>query len=311
MSNAPPPTPAEMEAILAEVGLSERLSGLPTDLGSSGRLHVYIFGDVVVKCDQSPDGRRALRERHALALMEGSGLPVPRLLGSGRWREGQGWVALSRLDGSVPADAALLAHRASPAVARQMGALCARLHAGPTPPGFGTWARGSTSLIEDHEAGTASVVSMARGSSLITPTELDRLEVDLARLRESVLSAPKRPVLVHRDVQARNILVDPSGDVCALLDFETAAGGDPAEDFSPAGLDWGGESFAAYCSGYAAAGGRLDPDAPSRVAHRVLNWVLVIYAYLGHIVPDYLVPAREAWLRIEAGELPDLSPIGS
>jgi aminoglycoside phosphotransferase (APT) family kinase protein len=190
-----------------------------------------------------------------------------------------------------------------------MGALTARLHSGPTPPGFGTWARGCSSLLEDHETATVSLIKMAEGSDLIGPVALAQLTSQLFRLRESLSTAPAMPVLAHRDVQARNLLVDDAGRVCALLDFETAAGGDPAEDFSPIGLDWVNQAFAAFCAGYAGAGGRLDQDAPARVAHRLLGWVLVIFAYLGHIAPIYLEPARRAWDRIEAGELPALGPV--
>lgn len=262
MADPGEPTLDEIAAILDQVGVPLTVRSLPPDRGSAGRLHVYVFDEVVVKCDQSSDGRRSLRERCALELLDGAGLPVPRLLGAGSWRSDQGWVALSRLDGTVPPDALLLAHEPSESVARSMGHLSARLHAGPTPPGFGTWARGPFSLREDHETGTAAVLRMAEGSDLISALELKQLASELARLRESLISAPRTPVLVHRDVQPRNLLVDEAGEVCALLDFETAAGGDPAEDFSPIGLDWSNSSFVAFCDGYAGAGGRLEPMRP-------------------------------------------------
>jgi len=303
------PSVAEVRAVLAEVGAPADVVELPPDLGSRGRHHVFVFDEVVVKLDLSSDGRRALREMSALELLTPTDLPVPRLLGSGQWRGARRWVAQSRLAGDPPPDALLLAHAPSPGLAAAMGAVGARLHAGPTPPGFGTWAHGPVSLAEDHRRLAGSVAGMAEDAGLLGDSELRRLLEELDRLREALDSAPAVPVLAHRDVQARNVLVDSTGALAGLLDFETAGGGDPAEDFSRFALDWSGPAFAAFCDGYHRAGGRLDADAPTRVAHHALAWALVIFAYVGKLAPDYVEPARQAWARIEAGERPDLGRV--
>ena len=135
--------------------------------------------------------------------------------------------------------------------------------------------------------------------------ELDDL-LGLLQATAGPLSEITEPVLAHRDVQPRNVLIDDKGVLTALLDFESAAGGDRAEDFRVVGLDWPSPAFASFAAAYAAAGGRLDETFADRIAHYVLEWALAIFAYLGGIAPAYLGPARTAIERVREGERPTL-----
>lgn len=86
-----------------------------------------------------------------------------------------------------------------------------------------------------------------------------------ARLLADPLMPSYRPVLQHGDLWYENILVDEGGTrLTGVVDFEDAAGGDPAQDFAT--LLHLGEAFAAEAiAAYQAAGGALDPTFAYRL----------------------------------------------
>lgn len=282
---------------------------VPPDLGSDGRMHVYVFDDVVVKFDGRHHSGSMVRERSALELLAGTDLPVPQLVAAGDLPDGRRWCAITKLAGEPPPDALIPAHDVSPPLARQMGEQIARLHQAVQPPGFGTWDRGTdTTLIEEEKRRLGVFEEMGREARIVPDEELDALLALMEKTRLAMESAPSTPVLAHRDVQPRNTLVA-AGELCGLIDFESSAGGDPAEDFNVLGLDWTTPGFAAFVEGYAAQGGQLGQDAADRMAHYVMRWALVAFVYLGRIAPQYLEPARTAIARVTAGERPDLSAL--
>ena len=298
--------PTLLAQVLGALGI-EPPRTVPPDLGSEERTHVYVVGDVVVKCDARFGSQSMVREANALTLLRGGCLPVPSLVASGEFEDGRRWVVTERLDGKTPEEAGRLAHEVSPELARQLGGVVAALHQAPPPPGFGTWTdttRPPRTLREESSTRWDALARMGFGRD---PLIVDRRELDevVRAGQESLeaLDAGRTPVLAHRDVQPRNVLVE-GPRLTALLDFESSAGGDPAEDFKVLALDWSSPGYAAFCEAYRAAGGDLGPGAADRLAHHVLNWVLAIYAYLGRIAPAYLAPARVAAARIIAGERP-------
>ena len=278
---------------------------VPPDLGSERRTHVFVVDDIVVKCDDRTGSQSMLRERSALELLAATDLPVARAMAWGAFDDTRQWIVLSRLDGHVPDDTHRLTPEISPGLAAQLGAIVARLHAAARPPGFGTWARGhGRSLVEEESHRIRALRELGSETEIVPESDLDEV-VRLMAASVEALRSWNAPVLAHRDVQPRNVLVV-DGTVSALLDFESSAGGDPTEDFKAIGLDWTTPGFGAFAGAYAAAGGDLGADAAERLAHHVLNWALVVFAYLGGIVPAYLELARTALARIEAGERPPL-----
>jgi aminoglycoside phosphotransferase (APT) family kinase protein len=243
-------------------------------------------------------GMRIIRERNALALLRGGHLRVPEYIA-----HGDDWLVMSRLAGDVPADAAHPPEQVSPALGEQLGAIAAQLHAGPKPPGFGTWTERNYSLAEECTVRTEALHRLGVDNKIVERAELDHARDLLLDRVDTLSSAPRTPVLAHRDVQPRNVLVD--GDrITALLDFESAGGGDPAHDFNCTALDWHRPGFAAFARGYREAGGIVDDGFPARVAYHVAFWALAALAYLGGFLPHFLPVAREAIARVERGEVP-------
>jgi aminoglycoside phosphotransferase len=280
-------------------------AGELTDLGSPSRTHVFVIDDIVAKFDarNRVGSGSMIRECAALELLAGTELAVPRLLHAGAFADGRRWTVLSRMRGEPPEDALRPAHELSVSLAAQMGAVIAALHAAPRPPAFGTWTlEPRRTYLDEHWHRIGILESMAREARVVADGELERLLV-LLRQTAGALEDVVDPVLAHRDVQPRNVLVA-EGELTALLDFESSAGGDPAEDFRVLGLDWSSAAFEAFARSYADEGGSLGSSGADRVAHYVLEWVLAIFAYLGRIAPAYLAPARSAVERIRDGERP-------
>jgi len=298
----------DVRSILAAAGAPDWTApDLPADLGGPRRTHVWILGEVVVKVDYDPVRAGVLREANALSLLASTDLPVPSLLATGELADGRPWLVMSRLDGELPPDATSPAHELSVPLASQMGSLIARLHSAAEPPGFGNWAKRPTPLAELDAARTSVLAGMAEQLEAVTAPELNRVLEALEQSRPVLATAPTAPVLAHRDVQPRNVLIDQHGRLTGLIDFESAAGGDRLEDFRTLGLDWTATGFQAFRDAYLAAGGALDAEAPDRLAHYVLGRALAIFAYLAPIAPAYLAPARRAVERVISGERPLLS----
>ena len=260
---------------------------------------------MVLKFDQQATNRLD-RERAALELLVDSDLTVPAFVAADTLHCGRPWLVMTRLPGEPPVDALASPHDISVGLGRQLGALTARLHAGPRPPGFGTWGmRDRWSLVEEDLARTAGLTELSRDAGIVSADEVRDLLALMATTRSALKDAPTAPVLAHRDLQPRNVLVDNRGELTALLDFESAGGGDPAEDFKTIGLDWETPGFAAFCAGYASAGS-FDASFAERAAHHVLFWALAVFAYLGNVVPGSTEHARRAIDRVRSGQRPPI-----
>jgi aminoglycoside phosphotransferase (APT) family kinase protein len=233
-----------------------------------------------------------------LALLRGGALRVPEYIA-----HGDQWLVMSRLPGEVPPDALHPPEQISPDLGVQLGAITAQLHQGPKPPGFGTWTERDYSLREECTVRVDALHALGVDYKIVDRGELEAVR-DLLHARfDDLVNLPHTPVLAHRDVQPRNVLVE--GDrITALLDFESGGGGDPAEDFRCIGLDWRRPGFAAFARGYREAGGVIDDGFAERVAYYVAFWALAVFAYLGGFLPHFLPVAREAIRRVERGEVP-------
>lgn len=142
-----------------------------------------------------------------------------------------------------------------PALARQCGEALAGIHKTPPPPGLGLKAIDGKGELDRYE-------EVYRATGAQRPI----LELAFQYLRRHT-PEPVEPVLLHGDFRNGNIMFDPEAGVAAVLDWELAHIGDPAEDMGwictnswrfgrpdrPVG---GFGDYADLLAGYAAAGGR-------------------------------------------------------
>jgi aminoglycoside phosphotransferase (APT) family kinase protein len=149
-----------------------------------------------------------------------------------------------------------------PTLARQCGEVLVPIHATAPPPGLNLKTVDGQLELDRYEE-----VYRATGA------ERPILELAIQYLRKHT-PPPAEPVLLHGDFRNGNIMFDPQLGVAAVLDWELAHIGDPAEDMGwictnswrfgrpdrPVG---GFGDYADLLAGYAAAGGR--PIELSRV----------------------------------------------
>ena len=149
-----------------------------------------------------------------------------------------------------------------PGLARQCGEVLVPIHATPPPAGL------KLKTVD-------GLVELDRYEEVYRATGAERpiLELAFQYLRRHI-PEPVEPVLLHGDFRNGNIMFDPQVGVAAVLDWELAHIGDPAEDMGwictnswrfgrpdrPVG---GFGDYADLLAGYAAAGGR--PIELSRV----------------------------------------------
>ena len=142
-----------------------------------------------------------------------------------------------------------------PALARQCGESLVAIHKTTPPPGLKLKAVDGVAELDRYEE-----VYRATGA------ERPILELAFQYLRKHV-PTPVEPALLHGDFRNGNIMFDPEKGVVAVLDWELAHIGDPAEDMGwictnswrfgrpdrPVG---GFGDYADLLAGYASAGGR-------------------------------------------------------
>jgi aminoglycoside phosphotransferase (APT) family kinase protein len=140
-------------------------------------------------------------------------------------------------------------------LARQCGEVLVPIHATPPPDGLRLKVSDGQGELDRYE-------EVYRASGAERPI----LELAFQYLRRH-LPDPVEPVLLHGDFRNGNIMFDPEKGVAAVLDWELAHIGDPAEDMGwictnswrfgrpdrPVG---GFGDYADLLAGYAAAGGR-------------------------------------------------------
>ncbi|WP_344772251.1 phosphotransferase family protein [Nocardioides panacisoli] len=171
----------------------------------------------------SLDGDALLREAALMVLAGRGGVPGPEVLASGRGdgRLAGGFVLMSHVDGeSVPQrilrDERLAAARAG--FAAECGRILADLHRIDPEQA----AAAGTPADDQLDAWTATLAA--------EPDPHPILEHVAAWLRRH-RPAPVEPRLVHGDFRLGNLIVDPHG-IRAVLDWELAHLGDPAEDLA-------------------------------------------------------------------------------
>jgi aminoglycoside phosphotransferase (APT) family kinase protein len=205
------------------------------------------------------------REAEVIAAAVAAGVPAPEVVRVCAPHDGLGEAYVMRrvagetLGKRIVRDAAFAPARA--VLARQCGAALARIHATPPPQGLETVDAGAT--LGNYEA-------TWRASGAVRPA----IETAFRWLERRLPAEPVAPRLVHGDFRNGNLMIDPAHGLAAVLDWELAHLGDPAEDLGwlctnswrfgqPQRRVGGFGDLDDLLAGYVEAGGA--PIAPERV----------------------------------------------
>lgn len=220
----------------------------------------------VAMAEDHPGKKPPLRlEAEVIAAATAHGVPAPEVVHVCEEADGLGEAYVMRrvagetLGKRIATDAAFAPARTK--LARQCGAALARIHATPPPAALAT---------VDARATLANYEATWRESGAVRPT----IEAAFRWLERRLPETPVTPRLVHGDFRNGNIMVDAETGLAAVLDWELAHIGDPAEDlgwictnswrFGRPHLRVGGfGEITDLLAGYAEAGG--DPITPERV----------------------------------------------
>jgi aminoglycoside phosphotransferase (APT) family kinase protein len=271
-------------------------------LEAKHRNQVFTVGEQAIFKAYLSDGRaRRARKVAALRFLAGRGLPVPRLLGYGVLPGGVPWTLETRVvAGHVRPTRAELDTPQGWAFHRTLGCWLPRLHALDGFCCFGTWDATGPATLAAHVLPRASEIrAQAAGLQAVPPTLLRRAGQELDRLEPAIRQADwLRPRLLHGDYGSSNVAVGPTADgrmgVVAVFDFESAAPGDPVEDFlwtADHGLD--SRIFRSFVAGYLEQG-QLDADAPERFAFYQLEHCLDVLGWAEQADPEWFAQAQ--WL---------------
>jgi aminoglycoside phosphotransferase (APT) family kinase protein len=272
-------------------------------LEAKHRNQVFAVGDQAIfkayLCD-GPAARQA-RKVAGLGFLAGRGLLVPRLLGHGVLPSGVPWTLETRVvAGHVRPTRAELDTPQGWEFHRALGRWLPTLHAFGGFGCFGTWDANGPATLAAHVLPRAGTVrAQTAGLQGVPPTLLRRAGQELDRLEPAIRGADwLRPKLLHGDYGSSNVAVGPTADgrvgVVAVFDFESAAPGDPVEDFVWV-ADHGLESriLRSFVAGYREQG-RLDADAPERFAFYQLEHCLDVLGWAREADPEWFVQAQ--WL---------------
>lgn len=227
-----------IRAAISETGLPqpERLwmgrdLTYPTFVGDTDVV-VKLFGDHFA----GPESYRV--EVDAYPLLEGTSLPVPALLGSGTlYPEAEGWkwpyLLLSRVAGEPYALlGASLSFEARLRLAREAGTFLRKLRRLPLAvegPLRDDWHRFHALLRRRR----LEAPEEYRRQGYLSPEAERQLSDFLPQDPTTLIPAEERPALVHGDLHAEHLFVDPTGGLTGVIDFTDAYAGDPRYDLLP------------------------------------------------------------------------------
>jgi aminoglycoside phosphotransferase (APT) family kinase protein len=274
-------------------------------LEEKGRNQVFAVGEQAIFKAYLADGRaKQARKVAALEFLAGRGLPVPRLLGHGVLPKGGSavpWTLETRIAADhVRPSRAELATPQGWELHRALGRWLPALHAFGGFPCFGIWQAGGPATLAGHVLPRARATrTQSAGLDGVRPALVRRAIGELDRLEPAIREAGwLRPRLLHGDYGTSNVAAGIAADgrleVTAVFDFESAAPGDPVEDFlwiADHGLD--SPIFQSFLAGYLEHG-RLEAGAPERFAFYQLEHCLGVLGWTSQGCPEYFAQAQ--WL---------------
>lgn len=184
-------------------------------------LVLHAEGEFIVRI--SPDASRMtafIKEQWATAQAKEAGVPTAEILEVGNAVIPHPYMVVRRVRGTD----AIRAPIDRMAVLQQMGRYAARIHTIPTG-GFGSvfdWSSNQLSrnatwkAFLEAELGLDARLDTLRRARMLTPASLKRLRTVL----EGAGRPAPVPKLNHGDIRLKNVMVDATGHITALIDWE-------------------------------------------------------------------------------------------
>jgi aminoglycoside 2''-phosphotransferase len=226
-------------------------------------LAVQTASGIVIRLPKRPDSAAVAAASGRLLSLLGPTLPVnvpvPAWQGAPSSACPWGFSAYRKVEG-MQIDVAALDAAATQRLAAQLGTFLAALHAFPLETAR---ALGVANDWRGHyvELGADVMPELERRLELV---EFRAVAAWWRAFLDDDRNWRYAPALVHGDVGPEHLLLDPSGNLVGVIDFDDACIGDPAVDFGGlvAYVDarLGDAAYAAYCKDP----GDGDPDLPRR-----------------------------------------------
>ena len=183
---------------------------------------------VIVRINADPHKLKVFeRERRAMKLARDARLPVPRVLHVGA--DPHPFVVLENVRGTVGPHA-----YDRIGTVRQMGEIAARIHR-IQMTGFGPTAIDAAlapRAARRHTFGAHLERDLDASERIATLERLGMFLPDNANKMREILAHMstwrRNPVLHHGDIRLKNVIVDPDGQIVALLDWENCTSSVPA-----------------------------------------------------------------------------------
>jgi aminoglycoside phosphotransferase (APT) family kinase protein len=213
-----------------------------------------------------------LKEQWAIARARAVGVPTPEVLEVGCEAVSTPYMIARQVEGFEATH-----HPQRMRILREMGALTALIHTVPTS-GYGQTFDWSGNQLSRNESWTDYLTCELKAGERIHQLEAHRLlsaaqAQALRAVLEGIGSWTDTPVLNHGDVRLKNVLVDESGAITALIDWEFCTSNvAPYWDLSLALHDLSIDAKQEYLSGYGLQESAVRAMAPALKALNLINY---------------------------------------
>lgn len=234
-------------------------------------------GHFVVRLSQDPARINAyLKEQWVQARVREVGVPTPEILEVGNEVVPHPYMISRRVEGEEATH-----HPDRLTIARELGALARRIHRVRTR-GFGRtfdWSGNTLSRNESwseyltHELRIDERLEILARLRMLDPARLRRLRSAVRELR----GWRKQPSLNHADLRLKNVIVETSGRIAALIDWENCESNmAPHWDLAFALHDLGIDAKQEFVEGYELPWKRFVEMAPALKAINLIGYTPVL-----------------------------------
>lgn len=288
-----------METVLQRL-LGKECIAEPIAHDALGRNEVYYLPDKNAILKVYGESSRWEREIAALNLLQGSGLPVPRVLEYGMLDDRLHWVMMSRLAGcTLDRIPGLDTEEDRAQIVKEVGRIHAQLHINSRLGSFGDWDR-KGKVISQSSSYREFVTERNRRQARRTiskgypdtPLFVDAFE-KLMTLEHTATQCQQFS-LCHHDFGFRNVLVERANDkwlVSGIIDFEMSFPADPESDLAGMLLQtYFTDERRWYVDGYQEVR-RLSPGFQCKIRYYLIALCLEVCSWSYEREPSYYCQA--------------------